>query len=113
MLLTTFLAFSAPQAFMRYPTVSRDQIAFVHADQVWIAPRAGGAPVELTQGPGTKSCLHFSADGQSLAFTSDAEGNESIYVLNLSDHKLVGHGVSLEWARSAPPDAPGRSDSPT
>ena len=87
--LTLFLALSVTQAFMRYPTVSRDRIAFVHADQIWIAPRAGGTPVEATQGPGTKSCVHFSGDGQSLAFTSDAEGNESIYVLHLSDHKLI------------------------
>jgi tricorn protease len=83
------LAIIPSPAFCRYPTVAAGQVAFVHADQIWIAPKSGGEAEKLTSTPGSKSCLHFSADGKVLAFTSDGDGNESIYTLRLSDHVLT------------------------
>ena len=36
----------------RQPAVSKDQIAFVYAGDIWLVPKKGGAAVRLTSSPG-------------------------------------------------------------
>jgi len=86
MLLPALLFTLLPSSFLRYPTVAGGRVAFVHADQIWISPLSGGQAAKLTDSPGTKSHLHFSPDGRTLAFSSDGEGNESVYCLRLADN---------------------------
>src|SRR5712691_9228980 len=44
---------------MRYPDISRDQVVFVYAGDLWILPRAGGPARRLTS---QKSSLLLSGD---------------------------------------------------
>ncbi len=55
---------------MRFPNTSRDRIAFVAADQLWTAPRAGGRATALTNDPSRKMLPRFSPDGHWIAFTA-------------------------------------------
>jgi dipeptidyl aminopeptidase/acylaminoacyl peptidase len=41
---------------------------------IWIAPAGGGAPLQVTRGPGRDSAPRWSPDGLSLSFLSDRGG---------------------------------------
>ncbi|HEX6187365.1 MAG TPA: PDZ domain-containing protein [Pyrinomonadaceae bacterium] len=74
-----------PQTVLKqYPAVSRTHVAFVFANDVWCAPRAGGAAVPLTDAPGMKTNVVFSPDGKSIAFGGNLEGNFEIYTMPIA-----------------------------
>ena len=66
---------------LQQPTLNKTEIAFVYAGDLWSVPRAGGAATRLTAGPGLKSNPKFSPDGNWIAFSSNANGNENVYVM--------------------------------
>ncbi len=87
-----------------YPIVSRTHVAFVYGDQIWVAPRAGGAAAKLTDTPGAKSRLAFSPDGRSIAFNANFDGNPNLYTIPLEGGKatrvthLPSHVNLCQWA---------------
>jgi tricorn protease len=66
---------------MRYPDVSKDQIVFSYAGDLWTVPRAGGHAHRLTAHPGEEIFPKFSPDGKSIAFTGDYDGNTDVFVM--------------------------------
>jgi tricorn protease len=66
---------------LRTPTLSRTQIVFSFAGDLWSVPRGGGDATRLTSGPGVKTLPVFSPDGTQIAFTGDVNGNQDVYVL--------------------------------
>src|SRR5438093_532802 len=70
---------SRPTPMLREPTMSASDIAFVYADDIWIAPRHGGTARRLVARPGAKTTPRFSPDGHSLAFAGNLDGQEAIY----------------------------------
>jgi tricorn protease len=72
---------------LRFPDVSATHIAFVYADDLWLVPRTGGVATPLASPPGVEALPRFSADGQTLAFVANYDGNRDIYTLP------VGGGV--------------------
>lgn len=66
---------------MRYPDVSADKIAFVYANDIWIAPREGGMAVPLASPPGPEMFPRFSPDGNTVAFVGNYDGNQDLYTL--------------------------------
>ncbi|HEX5704650.1 MAG TPA: PDZ domain-containing protein [Pyrinomonadaceae bacterium] len=74
-----------PQTVLKqYPAISRTHVAFVFANDVWCAPRAGGVAVPLTDAPGMKNNVLFSPDGKSVAFGGNLEGNFEIYTMPIA-----------------------------
>ena len=67
---------------LQQPTVSNDQIAFVHAGDLWLVARSGGEARRLTAQKGAKSTPSFSPDGQWIAFSGNYDGNTSVYVIS-------------------------------
>ena len=63
------------------PAVSRTQIAFEYANDLWIVERGGGEARRLTNGVGREEGPHFSPDGKQIAFTGEYEGNIDVYVV--------------------------------
>ena len=63
------------------PALSKRQIAFAYANDLWIAERDGSAPRQLTSHPGVESGPRFSPDGLWVAFTARYEGNTDVYVV--------------------------------
>jgi tricorn protease len=66
---------------IRYPDVSKDQIVFSYAGDLWTVPRAGGHAHRLTAHPGEEIFPKFSPDGKSIAFTGDYDGNTDVFVM--------------------------------
>src|SRR5512145_378011 len=64
----------------RYPAVSKDQIAFVYAGDIWLVPKAGGTAVRLSSPLGEESFPRFSPDGTRLAYSAIYDGNVDVYV---------------------------------
>jgi tricorn protease len=70
-----------PPLLLRYPTVSRTEIAFNYAGDLWVVSRAGGEARQLTSGIGTETVPHFSPDGGTIAFTGEYDGNRDVYIV--------------------------------
>src|SRR5215216_2883254 len=66
---------------LRHPTVSRDQIAFEYAGDLWLVSRSGGQARRLTSTQGLEIEPHFSPDGTQIAFTATVAGNTDVYVV--------------------------------
>ncbi len=66
---------------LQQPTLNKTRIVFVYAGDLWSVSRSGGAATRLTAGPGLKSNPKFSPDGNWIAFSSNANGNENVYVM--------------------------------
>ncbi len=65
----------------RYPDVSKTQIVFSYANDIWIMPKEGGTAEKLSSPPGVESFPKFSPDGKSIAFTGNYDGNGDVYVI--------------------------------
>lgn len=66
---------------LRQPTLSRTQIVFTYAADLWVVPREGGDAKRLTAGQGTESDPYFSPDGMMVAFTGHYDGNTDVFVV--------------------------------
>ena len=80
--LVTASSFSRAQinaALLRFPDVSRTQIVFTYANDLWVVPKEGGKAQHLSSPPGVESFPKFSPDGKTIAYTADYDGNNSVY----------------------------------
>jgi tricorn protease len=78
---------------LRDPSISKTQIAFSYAGNIWIAGRDAGNVRRLTNG-GHEGKPFFSPDGSQIAFTGDYDGNRSMYVVPSvggEPHRLTYH----------------------
>ena len=66
---------------LRNPTVSRDQVAFAYAGDIWIVPRAGGSARRLTSTASVEAEPRFSPDGTLIAYSATIGGNMDVYVV--------------------------------
>ena len=79
--LTSIPAYSQGTRLLRHPTVSRDQIAFEYAGDLWLVARSGGQARRITSTQGLEIEPHFSPDGTQIAFTATVAGNTDVYVV--------------------------------
>src|SRR6185295_18892477 len=77
----TVLPASGAELWLRQPALSRDQIAFAYAGDLWVIPRAGGDARRLTTGLGLETDPRFSPDGRWIAFTANYAGNYDVYLV--------------------------------
>src|SRR6476659_5763974 len=66
---------------LQKPTLSKTQIVFAYAGDLWSVPREGGAAVRLTSGTGIETDPQFSPDGTHIAFTGEYDGNVDVFVV--------------------------------
>ncbi len=77
-----------------HPSLSKDQIAFRHADDIWVVARTGGAADRVTSGASVVAGPFFSPDGQTLAYSARIRGNVDVYTVPVSGgvpHRLTYH----------------------
>jgi tricorn protease len=65
----------------RNPTLSKSQIVFTYAGDLWSVPRGGGEARRLTASPGVETSALFSPDGSAIAFTGEYDGNVDIFTI--------------------------------
>ncbi|MBU1099586.1 MAG: PDZ domain-containing protein [Bacteroidetes bacterium] len=78
---TGFLS-AEERPLLRFPDIHENDVVFVHADDIWIAPIAGGVATRLTISDGQERYPKFSPDGSMIAFTGNYDGNDDVYVMN-------------------------------
>lgn len=66
---------------MRHPALSKTQVVFAYAGDLWIASREGGDASRLTAGVGNEGSPFFSPDGKLVAFTGEYDGNVDVYTV--------------------------------
>jgi tricorn protease len=66
---------------LRFPTISKTQIVFTYADDLWIVGRDGGEARRLTSDIGQEVVPFFSPDGTQVAFTGEYDGNRDVFVV--------------------------------
>jgi tricorn protease len=71
----------AQPVVVQKPAVSRTQIVFSYAGDLWTVGREGGEAQRLTAGPGVETDPMFSPDGSLVAFTGEYDGNQDVYVV--------------------------------
>lgn len=79
----------------RYPDVSKTQIVFTYANDLWVMPKEGGEAIKLSSPAGVETFPKFSPDGKSIAFTGNYDGNEDVYVIPVNGGiplRLTSHG---------------------
>src|SRR5579871_2946951 len=75
------LAQGEPPLLMQKPTLSRTQIVFSFAGDLWSVSRDGGSAIRLTSSPGVETDPVFSPDGTQIAFTGQYDGNTDVFVI--------------------------------
>jgi tricorn protease len=63
------------------PAVSAKHIAFIYADDLWVADHDGKNVRRLTSDIGIESHPVFSPDGATLAFSAQYDGNTDVYAI--------------------------------
>lgn len=80
----------------RYPDVSKTQIVFTYANDIWIVNKEGGIAQKMSSPPGVEAFPKFSPDGSTLAFTGNYDGNPDVYTLPVTGGvpvRLTAHGM--------------------
>lgn len=63
------------------PAISATQIAFIYAEDLWIANKDGSNPRRLTVDEGFESNPVFSPDGKTIAFNAQYDGNTDVFII--------------------------------
>ncbi|HET7243740.1 MAG TPA: S41 family peptidase [Streptosporangiaceae bacterium] len=90
----------ASPGYLRFPHVANDLVVFVAADDVWLAPVAGGRAWRFTTDEAPAATPRLTPDGTHVAWVSARDGSPEIYVAGVADGtstRLTYWGTS--WAR--------------
>jgi tricorn protease len=71
---------SAP-LLLRRPAISKTQVVFNYAGDLWLVGREGGNAHRLTAAVGNETNPCFSPDGTLVAFNGEYDGNRDVYVV--------------------------------
>ncbi|MBL1213955.1 MAG: peptidase S41 [Ignavibacteriae bacterium] len=73
---------SSPDALMlRFPDISKNEIVFVYAGDLWKVSKEGGMAVKLSSPAGDEMYPKFSFDGRHIAFSANYDGNTDVYIM--------------------------------
>jgi tricorn protease len=67
---------------LRNPSLSKDKIAFLYADDVWTVPREGGEARRLTSVSAVTEGPYFSPDGTQIVYSTREHGLIDVYVVS-------------------------------
>lgn len=69
---------------MTNPAISKNKIAFIYAEDLWVANRDGSNPIRLTIDEGIESNPIFSPDGSKIAFSAEYDGNIDVFIVDVT-----------------------------
>lgn len=82
---------------MHQPDLSATHLAFIYANDLWVADKDGSGARRLTSDAGVESLPRFSPDGKTIAFSAEYDGNTDVYTIPVEG----GMPVRLTWHPSA------------
>ena len=88
----------------RFPDVSKTQIVFTYANDIWIISKDGGTAEKLSSPAGIESFPKFSPDGRTIAFSGNYDGNTDVYTIPVNGGvplRLTEHGMPdrvIDWS---------------
>nr|PZR36592.1 MAG: peptidase S41 [Azospira oryzae] len=88
------------------PSVSATHIAFIYAEDLWVANADGSQPRRLTVDEGIESNPYFSPDGKRIAFSAQYDGNIDVFTVPVEGgipQRLTWH-PGADWVRGFTPD---------
>ncbi|MFI8379123.1 PDZ domain-containing protein [Leeuwenhoekiella sp. NPDC079379] len=91
---------------MHEPAISINHIAFIYAEDLWVANIDGSEPRRLTIDEGIESNPVFSPDGNTIAFSAEYDGNTDVFTVATTGgvpERLTYHPYS-DWVRDFTPD---------
>ncbi|MFO0264616.1 MAG: hypothetical protein ACK53V_23550, partial [Planctomycetota bacterium] len=74
---------SFTRGLCRYPDVSKDSIAFIYANDIWLVPKEGGTARPVANPLGFEGAPRFSPDGKSIAFRANYDQGLDLYTLSI------------------------------
>ncbi len=78
------IAFAQGTRLLSQPAISDTHIAFIYAEDLWIANKDGTNPKRLTIDEGVESNPVFSPDGSHIAFNAQYDGNSDVFIVPVS-----------------------------
>ena len=91
------------------PAISKNQIAFIYAEDLWVANKDGSHPRRLTIDEGIETNPVFSPDGSLIVFDAEYDGNTDVYVISANGgvpRRLTWHPYP-DHVRDFTPDGSG------
>ncbi len=88
------------------PAVSQSHVAFIYAEDLWVANIDGTNPTRLTIDKGIESSPVFSPDGKTIAFNAQYDGNTDVYTIPVNGgipNRLTWH-PGADLVRDFSPD---------
>ena len=88
------------------PAISQNNIAFIYADDLWVANPDGTQPRRLTADHGIESNPVFSPDGKVIAFSAQYDGNTDVFIIPVEGgvpERLTWHPGN-DYVRGFTPD---------
>ncbi len=88
------------------PAISEKHIAFIYAEDLWVANRDGSDPKRLTVDEGIESDPWFSPDGTLIAFSAQYDGNTDVFIVPVEGGvpaRLTWH-PGADYVRGFTPD---------
>ncbi|HEY8751688.1 MAG TPA: hypothetical protein VIM11_27155, partial [Tepidisphaeraceae bacterium] len=77
----------AQTRLLRQPSYSNGKVTFGYMGSIWVANEDGSNVQRLTVNRGRDSFPRFSPDGKSIAFSSNRQGNNDVYVISATGGK--------------------------
>jgi tricorn protease len=91
--ISTFAINTTDTRLLKQPAVSAQNIAFIYAEDLWVANLDGSNPRRLTVDEGIESAPVFSPDGKTIAFSAQYDGNTDVFIIPTTG----GQPVRLTW----------------
>ncbi len=105
----SFFSYAQLAKLMKDPALSDKQIAFVYAEDLWVANRDGSQPRRLTIDKGVESNPIFSPDGSMIAFNAEYDGNNDVFIVSSNGGvpKRLTYHPYTDMVRDFTPDGKG------
>jgi tricorn protease len=87
----------ADTRMMTQPAISNNHIAFVYAEDLWVANKDGSNPRRITVDEGYESNPVFSPDAKTIAFNAEYDGNVDVFIVPVEG----GIPTRLTWHPSS------------
>src|SRR5215475_382419 len=72
---------------LRHPTYSKGKVAFSYLGDIWVANEDGTGVMRLTDNKARDVYPRFSPDGNWIAFSSNRDGNDDVFVIPVTGGK--------------------------